>query len=110
LAPIHSPLSGRLIGPSIGIRANYGSLEILTSLRSKDGVRGTGIGSSALGKNYQMWQRRMVAFLRGKGRILWDVMVNTAYVHLVNFLAPRSRDMFDVNNRRSTACTMLCVN
>jgi hypothetical protein len=24
-APIHSPLSGRLIGPSIGIRAGYGS-------------------------------------------------------------------------------------
>jgi hypothetical protein len=41
----------------------------------------------------------MVAFLRGKGRILWDVMVNTAYVHLVNFLAPRSRDMFDMNNK-----------
>jgi hypothetical protein len=25
LAPIHSPLSSRLISPSIGIRANYGS-------------------------------------------------------------------------------------
>jgi hypothetical protein len=39
-----------------------------------------------------MWQRWMVAFLRCKGQILWDVMVNTAYVHPVNFLAPGSRD------------------
>jgi hypothetical protein len=44
-----------------------------------------------------MWQRRMAAFLRGKGQILWDVMVNTAYVHPVNFLAPGSREMFDAN-------------
>jgi hypothetical protein len=51
------------------------------------------------GTNYKMWQRRMVASLRGKGQILWDVMVNTAYVHPVNFLAPRSRDMFDTNNK-----------
>jgi hypothetical protein len=51
------------------------------------------------GKNYQMWQRRMVAFLYGKGLILWDVTVNTAYVYSVNFLAPGSRDMFDANNK-----------
>jgi hypothetical protein len=51
------------------------------------------------GKNYQMWQRRMVAFLRGKGQILWDVTVNTTYVHLLNFLALGSRDMFDTNNK-----------
>jgi hypothetical protein len=51
------------------------------------------------GKNYQMWQRRMAAFLRGKGQILWDVMVNTAYVHLLSFLAPRSRYMFDAKNK-----------
>ena len=51
------------------------------------------------GKNYHMWQRRMTAFLRGKGQILWDVTVNTAYVHLMNFLAPGSRDMFDANNK-----------
>jgi hypothetical protein len=51
------------------------------------------------GKNYQMWQRRMATFLRGKGQILWDVTVNTAYVHLVNFLALGSRDMFDANNK-----------
>jgi hypothetical protein len=38
-------------------------------------------------------------FLCGKGQILWDVMVNTAYVHPVNFLAPESRDMFDANNK-----------
>jgi hypothetical protein len=26
------------------------------------------------GKNYQMWQRQMAAFLREKGQILWDVV------------------------------------
>jgi hypothetical protein len=41
----------------------------------------------------------MAVFLRGKGQILWDVMVNTAYVHPMNFLAPGSRDMFDANNK-----------
>jgi hypothetical protein len=40
----------------------------------------------------------MAAFLRGKGQILWDVTVNTTYVHHVNFLAPESRDMFNANN------------
>jgi hypothetical protein len=51
------------------------------------------------GKNYQMWNKWMAAFLRGKGQMLWDVTVDTAYVHLVNFLAPGSRDMFDANNK-----------
>jgi hypothetical protein len=51
------------------------------------------------GTNYQMWQRRMAAFLRGKGQILWDVTVNMAYVRLVNFLTPGSRDMLDANNK-----------
>jgi hypothetical protein len=46
-----------------------------------------------------MWQRRMVAFIRGKGQILWDITVNTTYVRPINFLAPRSRDMFDVDNK-----------
>jgi hypothetical protein len=41
----------------------------------------------------------MAALLCGKGQILWDVTVNTTYVHLVNFLAPGSRDMFDANNK-----------
>jgi hypothetical protein len=41
----------------------------------------------------------MAAFLRDKGQILWDVTVHTACVHPVNFLAPRSRDMFDANNK-----------
>jgi hypothetical protein len=41
----------------------------------------------------------MVAFLRNKGQILWDVTVNTSYVHPVNFLAPGSRDIFDANNK-----------
>jgi hypothetical protein len=46
-----------------------------------------------------MWQRRMAAFLRGKGQILWDVTANTTYVHPLNFLAPGSRDMFGTNNK-----------
>jgi hypothetical protein len=46
-----------------------------------------------------MWSKRMAAFLRGKGQILWDVTVDTTYVHLMNFLAPGSRDMFDTNNK-----------
>jgi hypothetical protein len=51
------------------------------------------------GKNYQTWNERMVAFLRGKGQILWNVTVDTTYVHPMNFLAPGSRDMFDANNK-----------
>jgi hypothetical protein len=39
----------------------------------------------------------MAAFLRGKGQILWDVTVNTTYVHPMNFLAPGSRYMFDAD-------------
>jgi hypothetical protein len=41
----------------------------------------------------------MAAFLRGKGRILWDVMVDTGYVQPMSFLSPGSRDMFDANNK-----------
>jgi hypothetical protein len=46
-----------------------------------------------------MWQRQMASFLHGKGQILWDVTVNTTYVHPINFLAPVSRDMHDTNNK-----------
>jgi hypothetical protein len=41
----------------------------------------------------------MADFLHGKGQILWDVTVNTAYVHPMNFLALGSRDMFNANNK-----------
>jgi hypothetical protein len=51
------------------------------------------------GKNYQMWQRLMAAFLHDKGHILWDITVNTTYVHQINLLAPGSRDMHDANNK-----------
>jgi hypothetical protein len=51
------------------------------------------------GTIYQMWQRRMASFLHGQGQILWDVTVNTTYVHPMNFLAPGSRDMFNANNK-----------
>jgi hypothetical protein len=46
-----------------------------------------------------MCKRRMTAFLCGKGKILWDITVNTSYVHPINFLAPGSRDMHDANNK-----------
>jgi hypothetical protein len=49
----------------------------------------------------------MTAFLRDKGKILWDVMVNTAYVHPVNFLAPGSRDKFATNRREYVNFTHL---
>jgi hypothetical protein len=50
-------------------------------------------------KNYKMRSKWMVAFLCGKGQILWDVMVDTGYVQPMNFLAPGSMDMFDANNK-----------
>jgi hypothetical protein len=51
------------------------------------------------GKNNQMWSKRMAAFLRGKGQILWDVRVVTRNFQPMNFLAPGSRDMFDANSK-----------
>jgi hypothetical protein len=41
----------------------------------------------------------MGAFLRGKGQILWDVVVDTGYVQPMDFLAPGSRDRIDANNK-----------
>jgi hypothetical protein len=41
----------------------------------------------------------MATFLRGNGQVLWDVTVDTGYVQPMNFLAPRTRDMFDANNK-----------
>jgi hypothetical protein len=41
----------------------------------------------------------MAAFLSGKRQILWDITVNIAYVHPMNFLAPGFRDMFNANNK-----------
>jgi transcriptional regulator NrdR family protein len=55
-----------------------------------------------------MWQRRMTAFVRDKGQILWDVTVNTAYVLPVNFLAPGSRDVFDTNKAVDYLYRALC--
>jgi hypothetical protein len=54
---------------------------------------------TSMEKNYQMWSKRMAAFLRGKGQILWDVTVDTGYVQPMDFLAPGSRDRFDANNK-----------
>jgi hypothetical protein len=41
----------------------------------------------------------MAAFLHGNGQILWDIAMNTTYVHLINFLALGSRYMFNTNNK-----------
>jgi hypothetical protein len=46
-----------------------------------------------------MWSKRMAAFFRGKGQILWNVTVDNNYVQPMNFLAPGSGDMFDANNK-----------
>jgi hypothetical protein len=46
-----------------------------------------------------MWSKRMAAFLRGKGQILWDVTMDISYVQPMNFLTPGLRDMFDTNNK-----------
>jgi hypothetical protein len=46
-----------------------------------------------------MWSKRVAAFLRGKGQILWDVTVDNSYVQPMNFLTLGSRDMFDANNK-----------
>jgi hypothetical protein len=60
-------------------------------------------------KNYQMWSKRMCAFLRGKGQILWDVTVDTGYVQPMDFLAPGSRDIFDANNKAVDYLFVICV-
>jgi hypothetical protein len=60
------------------------------------------------GKNYQMWSKRMAAFLRGKGQILWDVTVDTGYVQPMDFLAPGSRDMFNANKADDYLFHALC--
>jgi hypothetical protein len=43
------------------------------------------------GKNYQMWSKRMAAFLHGNGQILRDITVDNGYVQPMNFLTPGSR-------------------
>ena len=51
------------------------------------------------GKNYPMWERRMGAFLRGKGTLIWEVTQNPHYVIPDSFLLPGSRDMFEANSK-----------
>jgi hypothetical protein len=94
------PLSGSPYRSFKWYQSRFGSLLTLSSLRSKDGVPGRGSGPPHFdGKNYQMWSKRMAAFLRGKCQILWDVTVDTGYVQPMNFLTPGLRDMFDANNK-----------
>jgi hypothetical protein len=57
-APIHSPTLVCHSGPSNGIRASYGSLLTLTTVRSKMAYHKWGSGRPHFdGKDYQMWQR-----------------------------------------------------
>jgi hypothetical protein len=56
-----------------------------------------------------MWSKRMAAFLRRNGQIIWDVTVDTGYVQPMNFLAPGSRDMFDANNKAVDYLFRACV-
>jgi hypothetical protein len=43
-----------------------------------------------------------------RGQILWDVTVNTTYVHPVKFLASGSSDMFNANKAVDYLCRDLC--
>ena len=47
-ALIHSPLSDRHLGPSIGIRTEFKGLLTITDPGSKDGVSRKGVGSFVL--------------------------------------------------------------
>ena len=51
------------------------------------------------GKNNKMWEARMGAFLCGKGKLLWDVTIDTNYVIPDNFLLPGLSDMFEANSK-----------
>jgi hypothetical protein len=61
------------------------------------------------GKNYLMWSKRMGAFLRGKGQILWDVTVDTGYVQPMDFLVQDRGTDSTPTTRRSTTYFVLCV-
>jgi hypothetical protein len=98
--PFTPPLSGHQFRSFTRYQRRLRILVILTSLRSKHGVLGTGFGSSAL-----RWEELPdVVETDGcvppwKGSDPLDVTVNTTYVHPINHLAPGSRDMFDANNK-----------
>jgi hypothetical protein len=62
------------------------------------------------GKNYQMWQRRMSAFLHGKGHIPWDVTKNTTYVQSINFLAQDREICTTSTTRKSITYFVLFAN
>ena len=49
------------------------------------------------GKNYPNWVARMGAFLRGKGKLLWDVTIDEQYVNPTNLDAQIAKDKFEAN-------------
>jgi hypothetical protein len=99
-APIHSPLSRLPYWSFKWYQSRFGSLLTLTSLRSKDGVPGTGFGSSTL-----RWQELPdVEQVDGdispwKGSDPLGCHGGHRLFKPMNFLAPGSRDMFDANNK-----------
>jgi hypothetical protein len=72
--------------------SNQAKIQIL---HTRNGVRAL---CTSMGRTTRCGTGGWWCFLHGKGHILWDVTVNTTYVHLINFLAPGWRDMFDTNN------------
>ena len=51
------------------------------------------------GKNYPNWVARMSAFLRGKGKLCWDVTNDPHYVNPDNMDATGAKDKFEANAR-----------
>ena len=51
----------------------------------------------------------MGVFLRGKGKLLWDVMIDTNYVIPDNFLLPGLSDKFEANSKAVNYLTVLFV-
>ena len=51
------------------------------------------------GKNYQMWEACMGAFLHGKGQLLWEVTIDNTYVILPDPSATGAKDKYEANNK-----------
>ena len=51
------------------------------------------------GKNYQLWVVRMGAFMRGKGKLLWDVTIDENYVTPPDLEAPGAKEKYEANTR-----------
>jgi len=61
------------------------------------------------GKNYPNWVARMGAFLRGKGKLLWDVTKDENYVNPTNLDAQDAKDSLRQTLELLTTCSVLCL-